>query len=443
MCIFGKNKMKFMTRFSTFLSLFLVLSLPLYAQESKKQSKEQEEVDLHEVLKRGDYSTIDTWYKQLPKRTQNSANALALATISATNSFDLSRASELMKAYNKLRIREEKEEKKRTSIEKHLEKVTRMLSNLRTVITHEVTKAPLSELITLLHSQSDYLGTTTASSYTSPDGKLKWEIALGSDSLPGFKVIHKLADGVWDEKNAISVSIIGLPIGATISHPFLLSDGSTLYFSIEQEGLTPSHNLGGKDIYVSMYDRSSNTLLLPTQLPLPFNSPVDDIYYRIDEEADLGWIISSRGGNTDTLTLYTFSPLSLQRYEGVEQQRVAKWDNPTLTPRAKAPSNRHKVSGEKATPYFWIGNQAITSIDDLPQGRARSSFTKYLQLQQMFTELSIAIEKERAQLIAQPSLGKNPQRREQILSMEKRIEELRLQLQAQRNEVIRLSKPSN
>lgn len=46
---------------------------------------------------------------------------------------------------------------------------------------------------------------------------------------------------------------------------------------------------------MSRYDREAGVLLVPTQMPMPFNSSADDFLYLVDEQEDEGWLLSSRG----------------------------------------------------------------------------------------------------------------------------------------------------
>lgn len=56
-------------------------------------------------------------------------------------------------------------------------------------------------------------------------------------------------DGRLDEEGREVVPVRGLPEGAKLSYPYLRSDGNTLHFAVEQEGVTPANTLGGRDIY--------------------------------------------------------------------------------------------------------------------------------------------------------------------------------------------------
>ena len=65
-------------------------------------------------------------------------------------------------------------------------------------------------------------------------------------------------------------------------YPFMLSDGTTLYFAENGE-----ESLGGYDLFVTRYSSSSHEYLKPENLGMPFNSPYNDYMLVIDEPNNL------------------------------------------------------------------------------------------------------------------------------------------------------------
>lgn len=418
----------------------LLISLTASAQEAIPTLSPYQQA-MH-ALKEGRYSDVEHWYGGLTKKDKRVPSNLSLATLAATNSYNMELAEERMDIYNGLRLKKEDEKALREQVATHLDKVRRLLSNTRTVGTVKIVSGTLSELLQIIHQQTAHLGVTSATTYITPDGKTKWQVSIDSDSVPAFKMIHKLGNGKWDEDNAETIAIRGLPERSALSYPFLLSDGNTLYFTIEQEGITPPNTLGGKDIYVSRYDRDARVLLVPTQLSLPFNSASDDFAYIVDEQIDFGWLVTSRESKGDTLRLYVFTPSTLARFEGSEGlSDVAMWHNPQLTERSyRAPKG---ISQEQDRPIlFWVGKQAIRSEEDLPNNQAKTVFRQYLQLQQSVITTEEALSTLRRQLQANPRLINDLRIREQALNLEKNLEDYYLRLKAIRNEVIGLSFPN-
>ncbi|MDO4756567.1 MAG: tetratricopeptide repeat protein, partial [Parabacteroides sp.] len=62
------------------------------------------------------------------------------------------------------------------------------------------------------------------------------------------------------------------------NYPFVLSDGTTMYFASKGNG-----SIGGYDLFVTRYNTSSDSYLTPEQLSMPFNSPYNDYLIVFDE----------------------------------------------------------------------------------------------------------------------------------------------------------------
>jgi hypothetical protein len=73
-------------------------------------------------------------------------------------------------------------------------------------------------------------------------------------------------------------------------YPFLLTDGTTIYFSSDRPG-----GMGGLDIYQSYFDPSSGSFSEPDNLGPPFNSPDDDYLLVPDIYAGKAWFTTNRG----------------------------------------------------------------------------------------------------------------------------------------------------
>lgn len=99
------------------------------------------------------------------------------------------------------------------------------------------------------------------------------------------------------------------------NYPFMLTDGSTLYYSAinEEEGL------GNYDIYMTRYDTETRTFLSPENLGMPFNSPANDYMYIIDEFNNLGWFATDRNQPKDSVCLYTFIPTQTRSVYNIDK----------------------------------------------------------------------------------------------------------------------------
>lgn len=388
------------------------------------------------AYREGRYADVEHWYHSLSRRDQRRAETLRLATLSAINDYRLETARERLEQYEGLRLRGEEERAKRGEVVAHLELVERLLSNSRVVATLDTLVAPRAEIWKRLQRETSYLGEVQEDAYLSPDGKSRWQVGSDADSVPLFYIYHQLGDGRWDEANPEVVRVNGLPEGCQISYPFVGSDGTTIYFSLEEEkGEVSQHTLGGKDLYVSRYDRAQGVLLVPTQLMLPFNSPMDDFCYIVDEEQDVGWMVSGREAREDSLRLWCFAPSTLARYEGENLREVARWLTPELKPRKRGNIVASPALRNREEPLFWVGDDAIYKQrlqgSRVPEGLV----AEYLKVQELLKECEASLEALRLQL---GGGGTATQLKEEVLSLEKESEEYRTRLFTLRNEIIRL-----
>lgn len=388
------------------------------------------------AYREGRYADVEHWYHSLSRRDQRRAETLRLATLSAINDYRLETARERLEQYEGLRLRGEEERAKRGEVVAHLELVERLLSNSRVVATLDTLVAPRAEIWKRLQRETSYLGEVQENTYLSPDGKSRWQVGSDADCVPLFYIYHQLGDGRWDEANPEVVRVNGLPEGCQISYPFVGSDGTTIYFSLEEEkGEVPQHTLGGKDLYVSRYNRAEGVLLVPTQLMLPFNSPMDDFCYIEDEEQDQGWMVSGREARGDSLRLWCFAPSTLARYEGENLREVARWLTPELKPRKRGNIVASPALRNREEPLFWVGDDAIYKQrlqgSQVPEGLV----AEYLKVQELLKECEASLEALRLQL---GRGGTATQLKEEVLSLEKESEGYRTRLFTLRNEIIRL-----
>lgn len=88
-------------------------------------------------------------------------------------------------------------------------------------------------------------------------------------------------------------------------YPFMMPDGSTLYFAAQGE-----ESLGGYDIFVTRYNSSTRTYLKPENVGMPFNSPANDYLMGIGEAKGLGFFVTDRNQPADSACIYIFIPTS-------------------------------------------------------------------------------------------------------------------------------------
>lgn len=123
-----------------------------------------------------------------------------------------------------------------------------------------------------------------------------------SDSIHGQMDIftsYKLLDD-WSVPTSISPLI---NTSANESYPFLLLDGVTVYFASDGE-----NSIGGYDLFVTRFNPSTDSYLVPENIGFPFNSLANDYMMVIDEQRHLGWFATDRNQRTGNVVIYTFIP---------------------------------------------------------------------------------------------------------------------------------------
>ena len=125
-------------------------------------------------------------------------------------------------------------------------------------------------------------------------------------------VFSKYADNGWGlysseligGKWANTMPLEGLDMAdndVDINWPFLLSDGTTLYFAAKGE-----ESIGGYDIFMTRYDESTGAYLKPENIGMPFNSISNDYFYVVDEFDGYGWFATDRNQPEGSVCIYSF-----------------------------------------------------------------------------------------------------------------------------------------
>lgn len=394
-------------------------------------------------IERGRPEETLAWYKSLNRAGQRKFEHRILAAHAAIVALDLELASTIMDDLEKVRLRDEESIGQREQLGELLEKAKRMLRNSRSVSVVDTLRGTESEVLDYLRQRTTHLGDISSTAYTTPRGDIRWQVVPDNQSdtsSPSFAIIRQLGDGTWDEANAQIIPVNGLSPEGKLAFPYLMEDGSTLYFSY-----AGPETIGRADLYVSRYNRDDHTLLVPQQLPMPFNSTSDDHLYLPDESNDLVWLISDRGLEEGKVRLYGIKNSSihiiLDTITDSDRAKSALLLSPTLVPH-QLPEPK-KLTGDQPshekTPYFWIGNQAIRSENDLPIESAKALFRQLLAVVEAQKSDEEKLEELRANLHSQPSLQRDEALRQSILSLEKSISSRYQHLKALRNEVIQAS----
>ena len=125
----------------------------------------------------------------------------------------------------------------------------------------------------------------------------------------------KLLDGWGKAEPITSLNELG-----NVNYPYLMGDGTTLYFASDNE-----ESLGGYDIFITRYDSEDNEYLRPSNVGMPFNSTANDYMMAIDEFNNLGWFASDRNQPQDSVCIYVFIPNASKQtynYENTDLQTI-------------------------------------------------------------------------------------------------------------------------
>ena len=241
----------------------------------------------------------------------------------------------------------------------------------------------------------------------------------------------KLING-WGEKEPVE-----LPFeDCNVNYPFLMGDGTTLYFASDGEG-----SIGGYDIFVTRYDSEDKTYLRPSNIGMPFNSPANDYLYAIDEFYNLGWFVTDRNQPEGKVCIYIFVPNETKQtynYEATDPQVIlnaATLQNiqMTWTDEEKLRKARQQLATIKYTENeaetkqefnFVIDDTATyTTLADFKSIEARATFQQLMHKENDLKQLKNILQQKRSEYEAENEQGKK-KLEPSILSLEERIPQL-------------------
>lgn len=231
-------------------------------------------------------------------------------------------------------------------------------------------------------------------------------------------------------------------------NPFVMADGLTLYFASRS-----TKSIGGYDIFMTRYDIDEHRFLSPQNVGMPFNSPANDLFYAIDEENNIGWLVTDRNMPADTVCIYSFIPnttrliydanvygendlIALARIDSIpaswqDSILVADVANRLETMRTQGPTPPTRTTAAVS----FVINQRLTyhSVADFKNAEARKRYAFLVEGQ---TDLAKK-EKHLANLRNEYAKGKK-ENKDAIIALESDIAELRNALQKQEKDVRRI-----
>ena len=270
------------------------------------------------------------------------------------------------------------------------------------------------------------------------------------DSLMQLYTQEKLLDG-WGEKIAVE----SLNDSCNVNFPFLMGDGTTLYYASDGEG-----TLGGYDIFVTRYDSEDNTYLRPSNIGMPFNSTANDYLYAVDEFNNLGWFVTDRNQPTDTVCVYVFVPNESKEtynYEATDPQVImdaatlrsiqTTWTDEEQVRDARQRLAALKYGKEKEVKktdfQFIIDDSATYTVwEDFRSKEAQNMYRQLVQKKKDLNQLQTNLAQKREQFATENGLGRK-KLEPSILDLEKRIPQLveeveKLAIEVRRLEIAKL-----
>lgn len=247
----------------------------------------------------------------------------------------------------------------------------------------------------------------------------------------------------WSKPEAVtSINELG-----NADYPFVAGDGITMYYASDNE-----ESMGGYDIFVTRYDSDDNSYLRPDNLGMPFNSPANDYMYVIDDLNNLGWFVSDRRQPEGKVCVYVFVPNASKQvydYENGDPEQIAalaRLDriSDTCTDEDKVRTARQQLAAlvyskdentRKADFTFIVDDSATYhSLRDFRSAEARKQFQMLQQKEKDLESLIGQLDKKR-EAYAQAPESNRANMAPGILDMEKRVEQLRQDIEELTNTV--------
>lgn len=178
--------------------------------------------------------------------------------------------------------------------------------------------------------------------------------------------------------------------------PYLMPDGVTLYFAARGG----EDNVGGHDLYYTVYDSDSRTFYRPQSLGLPYNSMSEDLCCIIDDINNLGHLATTRRQPDGKVCIYTFIPTeSRETYDAdMDTEKLASFaalnsikDTHTDKQALADALNRFKnirdaASGDNSRDFTFVINEKKT-YHSLSDFRSPSNAERYQTYANRLAEL--------------------------------------------------------
>lgn len=335
----------------------------------------------------------------------------------------------------KKNITQAKRRRKDTSVmDEQLERCNRGVQALRGTDHVVVVDSEVVDKQSFLkaYSISDEMGKVTMTNkgrtteFTTQLGNKVYASETDKESLKLYT--YYLENGRRTEKKLVE----GLDVDGDINYPFLMSDGSTLYFAARS-----AEGLGNYDLYITRYDYDEDKYYRAESLGFPYNSYANDYMMVVDEDRHIGWFASDRYQPEDKVCIYTFIPNSSRHPYDYENDPLAQivtaaklcpikatWtkENESARQQALVTIKRTAQSDKQQTDFEFtlvINDQKTYHFyRDFRSPQAKIQCKEWVDKSVQLNEISKKLQTQR------DSYRKNKGNKEQLLKLEKQYERL-------------------
>lgn len=230
------------------------------------------------------------------------------------------------------------------------------------------------------------------------------------------------------------------------NYPFLSADGITLYFAAQGE-----NSIGGYDIFITRFDSETSKFYSAENYGLPFNSKANDYLIAYDDLDTLGWLVSDRNQPEDKVCIYTFVPTyprqnfngdeitdkELQSYANIASIRET-WqfgDRDKAMERLRKMKERAQTVEDREVIRFVVNdNVTYRRLDDFRSPTNRQSYLEMTGIKASLADKERKLNSLR-DAYAGSSARSKEEMRQDIIRLEKEIEQQRLQLHAMEKKI--------
>ncbi len=266
-------------------------------------------------------------------------------------------------------------------------------------------------------------------SYTNEFGTQQYQ-TVGNE-LKGIEIIARQSiNGSWSDEKSLFKDEAGI---VNPCNPFMLADGTTLFFAAQGE-----KSIGGYDIFMTTYSAESARFYEPNNYGLPFNSKYNEYFLAIDEFNNLGWLVSDRYLNEDSVCIYIFEPTAARMsYESdniSDEELKSRADirqisdtwtvgNHRAAEKRIAALSEKKQENAKAMTFAIDDNRTYHSKSEFKSVDAKKKFDQLLEMREMLSMQNKSIDELRVAYKKAP-VTQRGQLKTRIIGMEESIDQL-------------------